>query len=766
MKLRISTALFATLFAFAVSAHDTIPATVIPAPASVETHDGCFTFTPQTVITVENGEQKALAEEFASLFTVAADFTPRIKSRGNGAMRFVTDRSLAHEAYTLDITPTTITVRAADRSGFFYALQTLRQLLPAGIESHTVTNDRWSVPALHIEDAPRFGYRCLLLDPSRYFIPKEEVLKIIDVMSMLKLNKLHLHLTDDNGWRIEIKRYPLLTEVGAWRVDRPDATFPARRNPLPGEPTPVGGFYTQDDIREIVAFAADRCIEVVPEIDMPAHANAALAAYPEYACPVVDKFIGVLPGIGGDNADIIYCAGNDKTFEFLRNILDEVLELFPSRYIHLGGDEAWKTHWKTCPLCQARIKAEGLRDEEELQGWFMAQMCGYVRGKGREVMGWDELTNSTLPEGVIIAGWQGMGNAALKAAAQGHRFVMTPARLMYFIRYQGPQWFEPDTYFAGGTLKDVYMYEPVQKNWAAGYEDLLMGVQACMWTEFCDSPRDVEHQLFPRTAALAEVAWAARNTKDWEGFLPRLDNFLPRLEAHGAIYAHSMYNLEHKVVPADGKLRVTLECIRPDVEIRYTTDGSEPSAQSPLYESALLFDKPATLKAATFAGGEMRGSLLELPMEWNKATAKPVVNARGDELLLTNGVRGSLKQTDGEWCSWTADDASFTLDLGASEEISKISLGFVTNFGMAVNKPAAIKIETSDDNETFTLLAERTYDEEDIFREGRFTEEALFETDARARYVRITVTGAGKCPASHTRPGKDSKFYIDEVIIN
>ena len=767
MKKLLTVMLAAAFTVASASASGRNPVRVVPQPATVTLPDaeGSFTFSPRTVIVVENSEQQTLAADFASLFTVAADFTPRIKSRGRGSVHFTTDRTLAPEAYILDITPDVVTVRASARSGFFYALQTLRQLLPADIENKTASRTEWKVPALHIEDEPRFGYRCLLLDPSRYFIPKEEVLKIIDAMSMLKLNKLHLHLTDDNGWRVEIKRYPKLTEVGAWRVDRGDTPFPARRNPLPDEPAPVGGFYSQDDIRDIVAFAADRCIEVIPEIDMPAHANAALAAYPELACPVVDKFIGVLPGIGGDNADIIYCAGNDKVFDFLRNVLDEVLELFPSHYIHLGGDEAWKTHWKTCPLCQARIKAENLADEEELQGWFMAQMCDYVRGKGREVIGWDELTNSKLPEGVIIAGWQGMGQAALKAAAQGHRFVMTPARLMYFIRYQGPQWFEPNTYFAGGDLKDVYMYEPVQSHWPAGYEDLLMGVQACMWTEFCSSPRDVEHQLFPRTAALAEVAWSQRNTKNWEGFLPRLDNFLPRLQAHGVIYAGSMFNILHKVTPADGRLKVTLECIRPDVEIRYTVDGSAPTAQSPLYTSELLFDGPATLKAATFAGGEMRGALLELPMQWNKATAKNIAGIKGDEHLLVNGVRGSLKQTDGEWASWATDDASFTLDLGSPEEFSRISLGFVTNFGMGVNKPAAVKIEVSDDNENFSTLAERTFTADEIFREGRFTEDEVFEAEGRARYIRISLTGAGPCPATHTRPGKASKFYTDEIVI-
>ena len=723
---KLVTLFFVAVYALGAQAQTRQPA-IVPAPVSVEIRDGQFTGAPQAMLS---------------------------------DVRFVTDASLAPEAYTLDVAPDAVTVHAADRSGFFYALQTLRQLLPADPDASAC-----SIPALHIEDAPRFGYRGLLLDPSRYFIPKEEVLKIIDAMSMLKLNKLHLHLTDDNGWRVEIRKYPRLTEVGAWRVDRPDIPFPARRNPQPGEPTPVGGFYTQDDIREIVAFAADRFVEVIPEIDMPAHANAALAAYPEFACPVVDKYIGVLPGIGGDNADIIYCAGNDKVFGFLRDVLDEVLDLFPSRYIHLGGDEAWKTHWKICPLCQERIRTEHLADEEELQGWFMGRMCDYVRGKGREVIGWDELTNSKLPEGVIVDGWQGMGQAALKAAAQGHRFVMTPARLMYFIRYQGPQWFEPNTYFAGGTLKDVYLYEPVQKNWAPEYESLLMGVQACLWTEFCNSPEEVEYQLFPRAAALAEVAWSPRDTKDWEGFLPRLDNFLPHLQACGVTYAGSMYNIQQTVTPADGRLTVALDCIRPDVEIRYTTDGSEPTAQSPHYTAPLVFDAPATLKAATFAGGERKGAVLELPMTWNKATARSIVGVKGDERLLVNGVRGSVKQTDGEWCTWTTPDASFTLDLGSRVAFSMVTLGFVTNFGMGVNKPAAVKIEISDNGEDFTPFAERSYTEEEIFREGRFTEVEVFEAAARARYVRVSLTGAGACPVSHTRPGKISQFYVDEITV-
>ena len=743
--------------------------TVVPRPAKAEYGEGVFTFTPKTIFAVGNDEQYAVASQLAAMFTDAAGFTPKIKRGKKGGLCFVADPSLADEAYVLDITPQRIEIRAAGRSGCFYAVQTLRQLLPAAIESAEKCDAAWQVPALHIEDAPRFGFRGMLLDVSRYFMPKAEVLRLVECMAMLKINKLHLHLTDDNGWRLEIRHYPKLTEVGAWRVERDGIPFPDRRNPQPGEPTPVGGFYTQDDIREIVAYAAERCIEVIPEIDMPAHANAALAAYPELACPVVDKYIGVLPGLGGSNADIIYCAGNDKVFEFLQNVLDEVLELFPSRYIHLGGDEAWKTHWKSCPLCQARIAAEHLENEEALQGWFMQKMCSYVRSKGREVIGWDELTNSRLPEGVIIDGWQGMGNAALKAAAQGHRFIMTPARIMYLIRYQGPQWFEPLTYFGNNTLADVYEYEPVQPTWPAGYENLLMGVQASMWTEFCASPRDVQYQLFPRLTALAEVAWTPKGTKAWGEYLTRLDAFLPRLDAHGVTYARSMYNIQQHVTPAGGELKVELECIRPDVEIRYTLDGSEPTAASALYEGALTVGRDiAAVKCATFADGRRKGEVLELPLTWNKATAATIIDARANEQLLVNGLHGSLKQTDFEWCTWNdCSHVELTLDLGSVGELHRITLGFINNHGMAVHKPASIRIGISDDNLTFTEVASRDFTAAEIYRDGTGREDESFGLDGRTgRYVWIEFRGPAPCPDDHVRPGKAVQVYMDEIEIN
>ena len=428
---------------------------VVPVPAEYSVGEGYFYFNADMKFGVENESQLRMVSDFVTLLGRQTGFIPSIMIGSETAdVRLKTVTSLPDEAYNLIVTSEKILIESAGDAGFFYALQSLRQLLPAGVVEGKKQNRtmEYKIPVMTVNDRPRFGYRGLMIDVSRYFMPKHNLLKIIDAASFLKINKIHLHLVDDNGWRLEIKKYPRLTQVGAWRVKR-DEPFPNRRNQEEGEPVSVGGYYTQNDMREIIRFAALRQIEIIPEIEMPAHTNSSLAVYPELACPVVDRFIGVLPGIGGKNLEIVYCAGNDSVFSFLEDVIDEVSELFPSKYIHLGGDEASKVNWAKCPRCRARMEAEHIEHTEELQSYFMTRMSNYVRSKGKEVMGWDELTNSTLPEGAIIYGWQGFGKAALKAAAKGHRFIMTPARILYFIRYQGPQWFEPLTYFGNNTLK-------------------------------------------------------------------------------------------------------------------------------------------------------------------------------------------------------------------------------------------------------------------------------------------------------------------------
>ncbi len=743
---------------------------VVPCPMKMQKKNGSFVFDAKTTVSVENKDQISIVNQLINRFSCAAGFNLVCEANDRNAdVVFVIDSLLEKEAYSLDITPQKVIVKGGGNEGIFYALQTIRQLLPSAIESKEVVEGyEWSIPAMKIEDSPRFEYRGLLLDAARYFIPIETVLKIIDCAAMLKINKLHFHLTDDNGWRLEIKKYPKLTEIGAWRVER-NVPFSARRNPERGEPTPVGGFYTQEDIRQIVKYAADRQIEVIPEIEMPAHTNSSLAAYPRLACPIVDKFIGVLPGLGGANSEIVYCAGNDSVFTFLQDVIDEVLTLFPSRYIHLGGDEASKKNWEKCPKCQARMKQEHITEIEELQGYFMKRMCDYVRSKDREAIGWDELTNSTLPDSVIILGWQGLGTAALKAARQGHRFIMTPARILYLIRYQGPQWFEPLTYFGNNTLKDVYDYEPVQEDWEPEIVPLLMGVQASLWTEFCNKPEDTEYLIFPRLAALAELAWSPQGTKDWSGFLKRLDTVSEHWDMMGLNYAHSMFNLDHCVIPdRNGNLKVAVSCIRPDVEIHYTLDGTDPTSSSMVYRDTLFIDDARTVKAATFMEGKQKGKTLELKLNRNKATGREVSgNDSGARIyVLTNGVRGSEKHSDFEWAGWYAQDASFVVDLGKEQIISRITLGCITNYGMAVHIPATIKVFISDDNLRFTKVAEKYHPSDEIFKEGTYITDEIFDhLSVKGRYIKMDMKNPGTCPKDHIRPGQNIWMYFDELII-
>lgn len=739
---------------------------VIPAPVSTTEGEGYFEFDEGTVFSVENAEQLKAAELFVSHFGDCAGFLPAVGiGIDGGNVVFTTDSSIPAEGYKLNVAADRIDIKAADTPGFFYALQTLRQLLPGAFDGCKLQDGiRWQVPVMQVEDCPRFGYRSLMVDVARYFLPKSELLKLIDVAAMLKINKLHLHLVDDTGWRIEIKRYPRLMQVGAWRMHR-DEPFPARPNQRPGETPNEGGYYTQDDIRDIVAFAAERQIEVIPEIEMPAHTNSSLAAYPELACPSVGEPITVLPGGGGRNTQFIYCAGNDSVFTFLQNILDEVMELFPSRYIHLGGDEAVKTYWGRCPRCKARMEAEHLANLEDLQGYFMERMSDYVRSKGKTPLGWDELTNHKLPEDIVICGWRGFGEAATKAAAQGHKFVMTPARVLYFIRYQGPQWFEPVTYFGNITLKNVYEYEPVQPKWAPEYEDLLMGVQASMWTEFCRSADDVQYLLFPRLLAAAEVAWCPKGVKDWEGFLHRTDAVLPHLDAMGINYARSMFNIDHKLTPNDGKITVEMSCIRPDVEIRYTTDGKEPAQDSKLYKKPFDLKKATVVKAATFRAGKQEGKTLTLNVTFNKATGREVTSDVATDYVLTNGLRGSDRHTDFEWTGWYGKDGSFTVDLGKRTSIKKVTLGCLTNSGMGVHTPSEIRLSVSDDNKTFRQVASAKHSLEEIFKVRTAIEDEVFDLSTRGRYLKVEFTNPGKCPVGDFKEGQDVWIYFDEIIV-
>lgn len=737
---------------------------LVPYPARVEVGKGePFVFTSHTVISVDLPEGEFIAKRLAEVVSEKLGAKPQAKAgHKKGEVTFVIDKNMKPESYRLDITAKHITVRACNIKGYFYAVESLRQLIA---DANTGSEQACKLPPLMVFDEPRFSYRGAMIDVARHFTSKDNMLKIIDCMSMLKLNKLHLHLSDDTGWRMEIKKYPLLTQVGSRRVER-NEFFPERANPRQGEPTVEKGFYTQEDLKAIVAYAAQRQIEVIPEIDMPAHTNALLAAYPLLACPVVDKYIGVLPGLGGDHADIILCAGNEQVYTFIQDVIDEVMEVFPSEHIHLGGDEAFKTYWHKCPLCQQKIKDEHLHDAEALQGYFMSRVGKYVESKGRKVMGWDEIVNAEMPKSAIVFGWQGDGKAALKASAQGHKFVMTPAKKLYFIRYQGPQWYEPMTYFGNNTLKDVYEYEPIERYWADSDRNNLLGIQGSLWTEFCETQADVEYLLFPRLVALAEGAWSSTDVRNWHRFMPSLDQMLALLQQQQVIVAQSMYNIQHTVTPLDDKLQVSLTCERPDVQIFYTTDGSNPTDESTEYKWSFTLTEASVIKAATFKNGKQMGKTLVLPIEWNLATAKRMMHANNVEKLVVNGVKGSLKSTDGEWANWTQNDSiAMTFDLRKREELHQISMQFINNHGMGIYKPRSIRVQVSNNNIEYWTIATKQYEANQLFMPGIFIEKAVLDLDDTARYVRVIIRGAGTIPPLTPRPGQQAKVYIDEVSI-
>lgn len=508
---------------------------IIPAPVRMEMRggvvspeapdsDSIFQLTPETKI-VANEKTKELANQLQKMLSPATGYPLKILDNApDNAIYLKLDPSLKNlgsEGYKLSTDGASARITAADKPGLFYGMQTLRQLLPAAIfKSEPVQGVQWLVPSVTIEDAPRFQWRGMHLDACRHFMPKEFVKKYIDLLAIHKMNQFHWHLTDDQGWRVESKKYPKLTEVGAWRKETVIG-----KNSGKYDGTPHGGFYTQDDIREIVAYAKQRFITVVPEIEMPGHSMAALAAYPELSCTGGPFEVRTKWGVEGE----VYCAGNDKVIQFQKDVLTEVLALFPSEYIHIGGDECPKGRWKTCPKCQARIKAEGLHDEHELQSWFIKQIDSFLVEKGRRLVGWDEILEGGLAPGATVMSWRGQ-KGGIAAAQAGHDVVMAPNSHTYFDHYQGNKKTEPLAIGGFLPLEKVYSYDPIPAVLTAEQAKHILGVQAQLWSEYIPTVSHAEYMAYPRGSALAEAAWSPVANKDFEAFYARLETHLKRLE--------------------------------------------------------------------------------------------------------------------------------------------------------------------------------------------------------------------------------------------
>jgi hexosaminidase len=618
--------LFAILLIFTFSAvYGQKPAlNLIPQPVDLQQTAGNFSLTATSTVSFNSPEALKIAEMFVQKINPATGFALKARQGMNGSLRFNLNKSkvdrLGNEGYTLTVTPANIIIEANQPAGLFYGMQTLLQLLPKEIESSNISKVTWNVPGVKITDYPRFGWRGLMLDVSRNFFTKEEVEKYIEEMARFKFNTFHWHLSDDNGWRVEIKSLPKLTEVGAWRVPR-GGHFGDREAPKPGEAATAGGFYTQADIKEVVQYAKERFVTILPEIDVPGHSMAAIASYPELCC-TKNTEIKVNPGSNfaewhNDGTftmmiDNTLNPSDEKVYEFLDKVFTEIAAIFPGQYIHVGGDECFKGFWKNDPGCQALMKKLNADDVEKLQGYFMNRVEKILQSKGKKLIGWDEILDGGISPGATVMSWRGI-KGGIEAAKMGHDVVMTPTTFAYIDYQQGEPTIEPPLY-AGLRLMKCYSFNPVPEGVDAKY---ILGGQGNLWTEQIVTPAHVQYMTWPRGWALAEDFWTPDEKKNWPDFVQRVEAQFDRNDMAGINYSRAIYDPVISADVKDGKTIVTLVSEVPGLDLFYTVDDAIPGRYSPKYSKPfeLPVGGPVTLRVMSYRNGKPMGHLITLSPE-------------------------------------------------------------------------------------------------------------------------------------------------------
>ena len=669
---------------------------------------------------------------------------------------FRPDTLLPAEWYGLTVTADAIDIYAPTQEGLFRGTRTLMQLLEQGRE-------QGHLPCLRITDHPRFPWRGMHLDVCRHFFGVDFVKKYIDLLARYKMNTFHWHLTEDQGWRIEIKKHPRLTEVGAWRSGSQIGPHPARTF----DSLRYGGFYTQEEIREVVAHAAARHITVVPEIEMPGHAMAALASYPHLGCTGGPYEVQRGWGVFED----VFCAGNDSVFTFLEDVLTEVMDLFPGEYIHIGGDECPKTRWKECPKCQARMKAEGLKDEHGLQSYFIRRIEQFVNAKGRKIIGWDEILEGGLAPNAAVMSWRGT-EGGIAAAKAGHYAVMSPGSHCYFDHYQGDPAQEPVAIGSHTTVQKVYSYEPIPEALSEEEAKYILGAQGNVWTEYITTPEHVEYMAVPRMPALAEVLWTPKEDRNEADFIRRLEAEFPRLGAMGVNASKSLYQV--RMIPeqgdAPGLVRVRFSTSIQDRPflVNRSTDNEVHEALSPVHVGI----SGTSVMSASLADMNEGGSKILPPIgllhfRFNLATARPITLSTppherfstGGAFTLVDGIHGSSKRVDNEWLGWK-EDVTITVDLGEEKDIAYIGIGTMADAYRWTHPPREVVISTSMDGRTFSETTR-------VRPSAKATGHTLLgdEVKVRGRYVRLAVTANGPIPKGLPGAGHPAWLLLDEVEV-
>ena len=614
---------------------------IIPTPQSLVQQDGFFRLNSHTAITAGSPEAKTIAEFFAAKMRTSTGLDIQVAEKGNILLSLDSSLDVPNdEGYSLEVSKDAVKVVAKTTQGLFYGMQSFLQLLPAEIESPSKVNGiAWQAPAVSIKDAPRFGYRGIMLDPCRHFMPAENVKKYIDVLSLFKINRIHWHLTDDQGWRIEIKKYPKLTEIGSKRID--------------GEGTEYGGYYTQEEIKDIVKYAADHFITVVPELELPGHEMAAIAAYPNLSCKGEPGTPRIIWGV----EDIVMCPGKEDMFTFLQDVIDEMVPLFPSEYFHIGGDECPKTSWKNCPLCQKRIKAEGLKAdgkhsaEEKLQSYVIQRMEKYLETKGKKIIGWDEILEGGLAPSATVMSWRGE-EGGIAAALMDHTVIMTPGgNGMYLDAYQGDPKIEPVTIGGYTLLEKTYSYNPIPDTLTAmGKSDYILGVQGNTWSEYMYDEAKRDYMIFPRILAVAEIGWTNLDRKNYKDFERRIENAYVRLDGHAINYhipLPEQPNGSCNFVAFTDKASLEFKTTRP-IKMVYTLDGSEPTPASTAYTAPIEISETTTLKIASVLPSGKMSPIRTIQVEKQSlAPAKEVAQTTpGLNMEVTDGMYLNVKELE------------------------------------------------------------------------------------------------------------------------
>ncbi len=649
-----------------------------------------------------------------------------------------------HESYMLTVNSDGVLISASSEAGLFYGIQSLLQMV----------ENRTSIPFVKIEDAPRFSYRGAMIDCSRHFVSLDFLKKQIDLMAYYKLNRFHWHLTDGPGWRIEIKKYPELTGIAAWRTHATwKEWWDSERIYLPeGTPGAYGGYYTQDEARELVRYAAERHITVIPEIEMPGHSEEVLAVYPHLSCT------------GKPYTSSEFCIGNDQTFEFLENVLTEVIDIFPSEFIHVGGDEASREHWKKCPECQARIKAEGLKDEAGLQSYLIKRIEKFLNSKGRKLLGWDEILDGGLAPDATVMSWRGE-QGGITAAQSGHDAVMTPGEFCYFDAYQANPGTQPEAIGGFLPIEKVYSYDPVPAALSAEEAKHILGVQANLWAEYIPTEQHVEYMLYPRLLALAEVAWTQPGNKSWTDFRTRVNSAIPVLQQKGynPFTLSNEVDFSHDTDSVENAITVTLSTEKAPADIRYTTDGSLPDAQSPVYSGPVQVPDSVIVTAQLFDGEKPSGPAVTRRFDYHKAIGKPVfynipVNpyyAAEGEKALVNGLTGGLSHGDGRWQGFMTNGMDVTIDMGSTQSVYSVNARFMQSIGPWIWFPKEVVIAVSDDNKMFTELS-RIKNSVSEKEAGTLFQNFGWQGAARGRYIRYKAIANGI---------KGGWVFLDEIVV-